>query len=95
MVESATGLDHAAEILAVPGVDGVFFGPYDLSISAGFPDPGSPQTIAALRHVIGLARGADKVVGFMAGRPELQAVAPEADLVAVDTDVTALRLGLS
>jgi 4-hydroxy-2-oxoheptanedioate aldolase len=54
MVESATGLDHAAEILAVPGVDEVFFGPYDLSISAGFPAPGSPQTIAALRHVIDL-----------------------------------------
>ena len=31
----------------------------------------------------------------MAGTPELLAVASEADLVAVDTDVTALRTGLS
>ena len=27
MVETATGLEHAAEILSVDGVDGVFFGP--------------------------------------------------------------------
>ncbi len=95
MVETAAGLEHAAEILAVPGVDGVFFGPYDLSISAGFPGPSSPQTLTALREVISLARQANKVVGFMAGTPELLALAPEADLVAVDTDVAALRLGLS
>jgi 4-hydroxy-2-oxoheptanedioate aldolase len=51
MVETAAGLDHEAEILAAPGVDGVFFGPYDLSISAGFPDPGSADHRgAAARH---------------------------------------------
>jgi 4-hydroxy-2-oxoheptanedioate aldolase len=95
MVETAPGLDHAADILAVPGVDGVFLGPYDLSISAGYPGPTSPQTIEALRDVISLARSAGKIAGFMAGRPELLAVASEADLVAVDTDVSALRLGLA
>lgn len=95
MVETAAGFDSAADILAIEGVDGVFFGPYDLSISAGFPSPDSPQTIAALRQVIALARAAGKIVGFMAGRPDLQAVASEADLVAVDTDVSALRTGLA
>jgi 4-hydroxy-2-oxoheptanedioate aldolase len=95
MVETATGLAHAEDILAVPGVDGVFFGPYDLTISAGYPAAGSPQTIQALRDVISLARAANKIAGFMAGRPELLAVAPEADLVAVDTDISALRLGLA
>ncbi len=94
MVETATGLDHAADILAVPGVDGVFFGPYDLSSSAGYSAASSPQTIHALQDVISLARAANKIAGFMAGRPELLAVAPQADLVAVDTDVSALRLGL-
>ncbi|MGB3858627.1 MAG: aldolase/citrate lyase family protein [Ornithinimicrobium sp.] len=95
MVETSAGLEHAAEILDVPGVDGVFFGPYDFSISAGYPGANSPQTIDALREVISLARTAGKIIGFMAGRPELLAVAPEADLVAVDTDVSALRLGLA
>ncbi len=95
MVETAVGLQHAADILAVTGVDGVFVGPYDLSISAGFPSPSSPQTISALREVIHLARQTGKIVGFMASTPELLAVAAEADLVAVDTDATALRRGLA
>lgn len=95
MVETAAGLDHAADILAVPGVDGVFVGPYDLSISAGFPAPDSPQTLDALRHVVGLARAAGKIAGFMAGAPGLVDLATEADLVALDTDVAALRLGLA
>jgi len=94
MIETAAGLAHAADILAVTGVDGVFFGPYDLSISAGHPGPGSGDTIDSLRHVISLARAAGKLAGFMAGQPELLALAPHADLVAVDTDVSALRLGL-
>ncbi len=95
MVETAAGLQHAVEILAVAGVDGVFVGPYDLSLSAGLPAPDSPQTIEALRHVIALARAAGKVAGFMAGRPALVEVASEADLVALDTDAAVLRLGLA
>lgn len=95
MVETAEGLQNAAQILAVPGVDGVFVGPYDLSISSGFPSPSSPQTLSALREVISLARQAGKIAGFMAGTTELLSVAPEADLVAVDTDVAALRKGLA
>lgn len=95
MVETAAGLLNATDILAVSGVDGVFVGPYDLSISCGFPGPSSPQTISALRDVIAIAREAGKFVGFMAGTPQLLTVAAEADLVAVDTDVTALRTGLA
>ncbi|MGC5585854.1 HpcH/HpaI aldolase family protein [Ornithinimicrobium sp. W1665] len=95
MVETVAGLHNAADILAVPGIDGVFFGPYDLSISAGHSGPDSTQTIQALRHTISLARTAGKVVGFMAGGPELIQVAPEADLIAVDTDTSALRHGLA
>lgn len=94
MVETKAGLDNAADILAVPGVDGVFVGPYDLSLSAGYPAPDSTPTIQALREVIRLARTGGKIAGFMAGMPDLAAVAPEADLVAIDTDVSALRLGL-
>jgi 2-keto-3-deoxy-L-rhamnonate aldolase RhmA len=73
----------------------VFFGPYDLTISCGFSDPSSTETLNALAGVIELARAAGKIVGFMGGRPELLALAPKADLVAVDTDVTALRSGLA
>lgn len=95
MVETTDGLAHAEEILAVDGIDGLFVGPYDLSLSSGFPAPHSPQTVEALRGIIAVARRAGKVVGFYAAHPTLVELAPEADLVAIDSDVTALRLGLA
>ena len=36
-VESAKGLEHAEQIIAVEGVSGVLLGPLDLSISCGWP----------------------------------------------------------
>ncbi len=37
MVETRTALDHLDEILETPGVDAVYIGPADLSISLGLP----------------------------------------------------------
>jgi 4-hydroxy-2-oxoheptanedioate aldolase len=37
MVESVAGLDHVEEIAAVDGVDGMFIGPNDISLSLGLP----------------------------------------------------------
>jgi 2-dehydro-3-deoxyglucarate aldolase len=35
MIETRRGMEAAAEIAAVPGIDGMFIGPYDLSASLG------------------------------------------------------------
>ena len=54
MIETAKGLKNAAAIAAVPGVDLIFIGPGDLSLSLGeFPKPGKKheqamQTILAI-----------------------------------------------
>jgi 2-keto-3-deoxy-L-rhamnonate aldolase RhmA len=32
MIETATGMENAAEIASVPGVDGIFVGPADLAL---------------------------------------------------------------
>jgi 2-dehydro-3-deoxyglucarate aldolase len=37
MLEHADALPHLDEILAVPGIDATFIGPYDLSASLGVP----------------------------------------------------------
>lgn len=37
-IESVAAVDNLAEILQVPGIDGIFVGPNDLSISLGWPD---------------------------------------------------------
>src|SRR5262249_232011 len=49
MIETAKGLENAAAIAAVPGVDLVFIGPGDLSLSLGeFPEPGDKHESAML-----------------------------------------------
>ena len=37
-IESVAAVNNLENILAVPGIDGVFVGPNDLSISLGIPD---------------------------------------------------------
>ncbi len=94
MVETRLGRDHAAEIAAVDGVDGIFLGPYDLSVSLGLASPVAPEALDVLRAVIEVGRSAGVVVGLYAGLDELRDLAPLLDLIALDSDITALRLGL-
>jgi len=95
MVETRTGRDHTAEIAAVEGIDGIFVGPYDLTVSLGIPSPSSPAGVAAVRAVLEVGRSAGGVVGMYAGSDELRALTPLLDLVALDSDLTALRLGVA
>jgi 4-hydroxy-2-oxoheptanedioate aldolase len=94
MVETAAGLAAATEIVAVPGVDGVFIGPYDLSMSLGC-EPGQEPVMSAIGSVVDTVRAAGKVVGMFTARPDLLALAQDLDLIAVDTDVTAVRRGIA
>ncbi|MBC8057748.1 MAG: hypothetical protein H7Y61_14330, partial [Rhizobiales bacterium] len=65
-VESATGLANLAEIAAVEGVDGVFFGPADLSASMGFlGQPAHPDVVAAMTQGIATVRAAGKAPGIL------------------------------
>jgi 4-hydroxy-2-oxoheptanedioate aldolase len=94
MVETAGGLAAAAEIAAVPGVDGIFIGPYDLSMSLGC-EPGEEPVLAAIATVVATVRAAGKIAGMFTGRPDLLALAHDLDLIGVDTDVTAIRRGIA
>lgn len=65
-VESAAALANVAEIAAVEGVDGVFFGPADLSASMGHRgNPGHPDVQAAIEHGIAQVRAAGKAAGIL------------------------------
>jgi 4-hydroxy-2-oxoheptanedioate aldolase len=94
MVETAAGLDAATEIVGVDGVDGIFVGPYDLSMSLGC-QPGEERVMAAISSIVETVRAGGKIVGMFTGRPDLLAAASVVDLVAVDTDVSALRRGVT
>jgi len=66
-VESVKGLANIREIAAVDGVDGVFFGPVDLSASMGLLDqPAHPDVIAAIVDATKVVREAGRASGVLA-----------------------------
>lgn len=70
MIETREALDNLDEILAVPGVDGVFVGPADLSVSlSGGGRLDSPDVAPALAHVAARAKTANRLAGIFAGSP--------------------------
>ncbi|MBW9102542.1 4-hydroxy-2-oxoheptanedioate aldolase [Paraburkholderia phenoliruptrix] len=87
--ETVQSMQNLPEIAAVEGVDGVFFGPSDLSASMGLlGKPGDASVRAAIRDGIQTVRRAGKAAGVLA--PD-RAIAEEylaagAVFVAVGTD---------
>ncbi len=58
LLEERETLDDLESLVAMPGIDVLFFGPFDFSLSAGVPGAGfdHPVMAAALDRVVGLAR---------------------------------------
>ncbi len=66
-VETRTALENVEEIAAVPGVDVLFIGPYDLSANLGvFGDIESRPVQEAIERVLSVAREAGVAVGYYA-----------------------------
>ncbi|WP_181766370.1 HpcH/HpaI aldolase family protein [Streptomyces albidus (ex Kaewkla and Franco 2022)] len=67
-IESEEGVRNLDEILAVPGLGGVFIGPYDLSGSMGVPGQvETPAVRRAVRHVVDSCKEAGVPVGQFFG----------------------------
>ena len=63
-IEGREGVERIDEILAVPGVDVAFVGPYDLSQSLGVPGQvDHPEVARAMKEVIEKARARGVAVG--------------------------------
>lgn len=87
MIEDGDGVDGAADILAVDGVDGVLVGPADLAVALGVPgQTGHPRVAAATAVVHGAARDAGVAVVVIVGSADAAraALAGGADLVLVN-----------
>lgn len=80
MIESPAGVARAAEILAVPGIDGTMIGTADLGASRTASDPALADLVAEVHRVLAgsSARRMDIVPGVDAAA---QALAGGADLV--------------
>jgi 4-hydroxy-2-oxoheptanedioate aldolase len=56
-IESVPAVENLEKILDVPGVDAIFVGPNDLSVSMGIPDEyDHPRYVEAVEHVIRTAQ---------------------------------------
>jgi 4-hydroxy-2-oxoheptanedioate aldolase len=74
MIESATALDNLDDILATPGLDGVYVGPNDLALSlGGRPSSAQPsvQMAEALARVARCAREAQRWAGIFCADPHV------------------------
>ena len=93
-IESRKGLDSAAAIAALDGVDGIFVGPSDLAAGIGhLGNPNHPSAQAAIAAVFDAAKSAGKPIGILAPA-EADArryLAMGATFVAVGSDLGAFR----
>ncbi len=70
-IEGTEGLSNLEEILAVPGADVLFIGPYDLSQACGVPgEVDNPKVVESMRAAVERARDANVVVGTFVESPE-------------------------
>ncbi len=70
-IETEAAVENAAEIAAVDGVDTLFVGPLDLSVSLGVPGQSAhPKFRTAVEHVVAACHKARKAAGIVVSRPE-------------------------
>lgn len=95
-IETSAGVDAAAQIAAVDGIDGVFVGPSDLAASLGLLGQQThPDVVAAVRRAFDDVRAAGKPVGVNAFDPAVAQsyVDAGADFLLVGADVALLARG--
>lgn len=100
MVESAAAMGNLAEIVATPGLDGIYVGPNDLALSLGVTPatvPVAQEVTAALGEILAAAHSAGVAVGaYCADARMARQLADDGfDLVTPGNDVVLLRDGVA
>ncbi len=73
MIETTEAIKNLDEILSVKGLDGVYVGPGDLSMTMGHPaslDPTDPKILAAMAEIAKKTRAAGKIAGVHSDTPK-------------------------
>lgn len=98
MIETAEAMRNLDEIVATPGLDGVYIGPADLTIGltgmkypTGF-DREEPEMVESIKRVLNAAHGAGIKAALHCGSPTYAARAADwgFDLVTVSNDIRLL-----
>ena len=98
MIETAQALDNLDAILSVEGLDAIYIGPSDLSLSLGCKpsfDDVEPKVAQAIDHVVERARAHGVVAGIHNGTPDvaLARVAKGFRFVTVSSDARLMAAG--
>lgn len=67
-IEDAEALDEIDAIAAVAGIDALFVGRIDLTISLGCTSPDDPRVVAAVERIVDACRRAGRASGMFLGR---------------------------
>lgn len=68
MIENAEGLAAVEQIASIPGIDGIYVGPSDLSFGVGsVPGPEEPATTEAIETALGAIKSAGIIPGIHEG----------------------------
>ena len=68
-IEDAEALDEIDAIAAVDGIDALFVGRIDLTISLGCTSPDDPHVVAAVDRIVAACRQAGRPSGMFVSRP--------------------------
>ncbi len=96
MIETSEGLENLDAILAVPGLDGIYVGPNDLSLALGYR-PENESAVPVVRDAIELVRARTVAAGHIAGifcsdgNAAAMRIAQGFDLVTPGNDAALLR----
>lgn len=97
-IEHRTGVENIEAILEVPGIDGTFIGPYDLSMSLGIPGQISHPLVAEAKREVRdatLARGLSAGIHIVHPRSAIEecesAIREGYTFIALGTDMQFLR----
>jgi 4-hydroxy-2-oxoheptanedioate aldolase len=98
MIETREALNIVDDILAVPGIDGIFIGPSDLSIALSGGkglNPTGAEVEKAVDHALFRARAANKVAAIYAvsGARAAELSAKGFNMVSIGSDISMLKAG--
>lgn len=94
-VETRQAYDNIEAICAVEGLDGVFIGPYDLSLSLGYPPPNPdphPKVEEAIQRILKAAHQAGRkcAIYCISGEQSARRAKEGFDMINVTSDVGAM-----
>ncbi|KAF5337827.1 hypothetical protein D9758_015707 [Tetrapyrgos nigripes] len=98
-IETKEGVENMEGIVAVEGIDGVFIGPYDLSIALGYPPPNPdphPEIEKIIQRILQVTQSAGKKCAMYctSGVQAAKRAKEGFDMINVTHDIGALTTGI-